>query len=276
MLDPKVVELSDGIIQSKFAERRQQLAGEVQAIGMELNARGLFHSGDHVRRVVEICRREIETRGWIVYQAHIRVLSQLAIEPYPELSRDLKGRLSYFLSLGDDYAQLPQNLVRHLGLQSSPDTRVDEAHDHVLTKIGVEIDLFAETIGRRKQQGSDQADGKSVYNFYSGVGAVQTGAGATANVVQHIESEEKQALQEALRAVRDALSSLKENQDLRKEEIIELVDEANSEVAKPAPNRLKLSSTLSAIGETIRTIGSMNSVYQLFKTALLPFGIMLP
>lgn len=112
MLDPKVVELTDGLIQSQFAERRQCLAGEVRAIGMELNSRGLFHSGEHVRRVVEICRREIETRGWIVHQAHVRVLSQLAIEPYPELSRDLKGRLSYFLPLGDDYAQAPKSWQR--------------------------------------------------------------------------------------------------------------------------------------------------------------------
>ena len=209
MLDPKVVELTDGIIQSQFAERRQYLARDVHAIGMELSARGLFNSGAHIRRVVETCRREIEARGWMVHQAHVRVLSQLSIDPYPELSRDLKGRLSYFLPLCDDYTQIPKNLITQLGLQSSPDTTVHEAHEHVLSKIGVEIDLFAETIGRRKQQESDRADGKSIYNFYSGVGAVQTGAGATANVVQHIGSKEKQVLQEALQAVREAVFSPK-------------------------------------------------------------------
>jgi hypothetical protein len=276
MFDPKFVELTDGLIQSQFSERRQSLAGELRAIGEELNSRGMFHSSDHVRRVVEICRHEIETRGWIVYNAHARVLSQLAIEPYPELSRDLKGRLSYFLPLGDDYAQAPKELATRLGLQSRPEIGVGETREHVLSKIGVEIDLFAETVGRRKQQGADQTDGKSVYNFYSGVGAVQTGTGSTANVVQHIGSQEKQALQEALQAVRDAVSFLKDNQDFRKSDIIELVDEANSEVAKPTPNRLKLSSLLTTIGDTIRAIGSINSVYQLFKTALLPFGITLP
>lgn len=276
MLDPKVVELTDGLIQAQFTERRQHLAGEVLAIGQELNSHGMFHSGEHVRRVVGICRREIEIRGLIVHQAHVRVLSQLVIEPYPELSWDLKRRLSYFLSLGDDYAQAPKELATRLGLQSSPDTRVHEAHDHVLKKISTEIDLFVATICSRKQQGADQTDGKSVYNFYSGVGAVQTGHGSITNVVQHIGREEKQALQEALKAIKDAVSSIKRTQDFPKEEIIELVDEANSEVAKSTPNRLKLSSTLSTIGETIRTIGSLNSVYQLFKTALLPFGITLP
>lgn len=276
MLDPKVVELTDGLIQSQFAERRKHLAEELRTVAEQCNARGMFHSGDHIRRVVEICRREIKTRGLIVHQAHVRVLSQLAIEPYPELSRDLKGRLSYFLSLGDDYAQAPKELAMRLGLQSRPEIGVGEAREHVLSKIGVEIDLFAETIGRRKQQDGDQSDGKSVYNFYSGVGAVQTGSGSIANVVQHIGREEKQALQEALQAIKDALLSLKGVQDFPKAEIIELVDEANSEVGKSTPNRLKLSSTLSTIGEAIRTIGSLNSVYQLFKTALLPFGITMP
>lgn len=223
MLGPNVINLTEGLIQSQFAERRQHLAGEVLAIGQELHSRGMFHSGDHLRRVVEICRREIETRGWIVHNAHTRVLSQLATEPYPELSRDLKGRLLYFLPLGDDYAQAPKELATRLGLQSRPEIGVDEAREHVLTKIGVEIDLFVATFSSRIQQGADQTDGKSIYNFYSGVGAVQTGPGSIANVVQHIGSEEKQALQEALKAIKDAVSSIKETQGFPKEEIIELV-----------------------------------------------------
>lgn len=276
MLDRKVIELTDGIVQTQFAERRQRLPEELGAVAQQCSARGLLNSGHHVQRVLEICRREIETRGWIVYNAHIRVLSQLVIEPYPELSRDLKGRLSYFLPLGDDYAQASKELAMRLGLQSHPDTRVDEAREHVLAKIGTEIDLFVETLVRRRQQGGDQPDRTSVYNFYSGVGAVQTGPGSIANVVQHIGSQEKEALQEALTAVRDALSILSGTKDFPKEDVIELVDEAHTEVAKPTPNRVKLSSMLSTIGETIRVVGSMNGAYQLLKTALLPLGITLP
>lgn len=276
MLDPIVVELTDSIIQSQFAERRQQLAKDVQAIGMELSARGLFNSGAHVQRVIEICRREIETRGWIVYNAHTRVLAQLAIEPFPELSRDLKARLSYFLSLGDDYVRVPEQLAARLGLQSHPDTRVHEAHDHVLAKLGTEIDLYVETLARRKKERDNRADGRPIYNFYGAVGAFQTGSGSSAAVVQHIGSHDKEALQQALSAVREALSRLSDTQDFPKKEIIEIVDEAHSEIAKPSPNRVKLTSMLTTVGDTIRMMGSMNSAYQLFKTALLPLGITLP
>lgn len=273
MLDPKVPELTDGLIQSQFAERRQRLVQELKALAMELNSRGLFHSGVHVQRAVEICRREIETRAWIVHNAHLRVLSQLAVDPYSELSRDLKSRVSYYLPLGDDYAQAPKELASRMGLQSTPDIRVHETHEHVLAKIGTEIDLFVETLTRRKKE---RADGTSIYNFYSPVGAFQTGPGSNANVVQHISSQDKEALQQALMAVREALSHLSDTQEFPKKEIVEVVDEARSEIAKPVPNRVKLTSMLTTLGETIRVMGSMNSAYQLLKTALLPFGIMMP
>lgn len=276
MLDRKVVELTDGLIQTQFAERRKRLPEELRAAAEQHNARGILNSSIHLERALQICRSEIETRGWIVHNAHFRVLSQLSIEPYPELSQDLKGRLSYYLPLEDDYAQYPKELARQFGLQSHPDIRIHEAHEHVLGKIGIEINLFVETLARQKQQRGDQPEGKQVYNFYSGVGAFQTGPGSIANIRQHIGSQDKEAVQEALMAIKNTLSTLSEIQDIPKEEIIELVDDAHAEVGKHAPNRVKLSTTLTAIGETIRTVGSLNGAYQLLKTALLPLGITLP
>lgn len=276
MLDRKVVELTDGLIQSQFAERRKRLADELLAVAEQCNARRMFHSGDHVRRVVEICQREIEVRGLIVYNAHTRVLSQLAIEPYPELSQDLKGRLSYFLPLGDDYAVAPKDLSKRLGLQSRPETGMGEARDHVLAKLGTEIDLYLETLARRKKERDDRADGTPIYNIYGAVGAFQTGSGSSATVVQHIDSHDKETLQQALCAVREALSRLSDTQDFPKKEIIEIVDDAHAELSKPSPNRVKLTSMLTTVGDTIRLMGSMNSAYQLLKTALLPFGITMP
>lgn len=59
MLDRKVIGLRDGLIQSRYAERCQRLAADFLAVDQQCNACRMFHSGDHVRRVVEICRREI-------------------------------------------------------------------------------------------------------------------------------------------------------------------------------------------------------------------------
>lgn len=276
MLDSKVAELTDRFIQTQFAERRQQLAHELLSTAQLSNSRGLLHSGMHLQKVTEICRHEVEIRGWIVHNAHVRVLSQLAVDPYPELSRDLKGRLSYFLPLGDDYAQAPREVAARLGLQSSPDIRIHETRDHVLAKIGTEIDLFVETLIRQRQQRTDQTAGNPVYNIYSPIGAFQTGPGSMANVVQHIGTQDKDVLLQALSLVRDALSQLPDSSGFRKADIIELVNDADTEIKKPSPNGIKLSSALTTIANSIQTLGTLQSVYQTFKAALLPFGIMLP
>lgn len=143
-------------------------------------------------------------------------------------------------------------------------------------KLGTEIDLLVERLARQKQQEKGSGEGSSVYHFHSPVDAFQTAPGSTANVVQNIGSHDKDALQEALVAVKEALSALSESVTFPKAEIMEMVDDAHLEVEKPAPNRFKLGSTLTTIGEAIRVMGALNNAYQSLKIAVLPYGITLP
>ena len=136
--------------------------------------------------------------------------------------------------------------------------------------------MFVETLTRQRQQRTDQTEGKPVYNIYSPIGAFQTGAGSSANVVQHIGTQERETLLQALVVVKDALSKLPETAGISKAEIVEMVEDAHAEIQKSAPNRIKMTSILTTVGETIRVVGSMNSAYQSLKTALLPHGITLP
>ncbi len=276
MLDSKVAELTDGLIQTQFTERRQLLQEEFLRVAQELTGRGNLHTSAHVLRVAEVCRREMEIRAWIVHNVHLRVLSQLGVDPYPELSGDLKNRLSFFVSLGDDYARAPNELAQRLGLQSHPDYRMHETREHILAKLGTEIDLFVEGLVRCMQQHGATAEGSSTFHFHSAVGAVQTGHGSTANVVQHIGTQERETLLQALAVVKDALSKLPDTAGASKAEIVEMVEDAHAEIQKPAPNRIKMASILTTIGDTIRVLGSMNSAYQSLKIALLPYGLTLP
>ena len=276
MLDSKIVELTNGLIHTKFTERGQRLQEDFVRAAQKSNASGMLNTSKHVEQVAELCRHEAKTRAWIVHHAHLRVLSELSVAPYPELSQDLKKRLSEFVSLGNDYARAPNELAHRIGLQSHPEYRIHEARERVLAQIGIEIDLFVERLTRQRQQRTDQTEGKPVYNFYSPIGAFQTGTGSTANVVQHFETKDREALQEALSAVREALVQLSESRDVPKKDLIELVDEARAEIAKPMPNRLKMIPALTTIGDTIRVLAAMNAAYQLLKIAALPFGITLP
>src|SRR5262249_10253804 len=116
----------------------------------------------------------------------------------------------------------------------------------------------------------------AIFNFYSSVGAVQTGPSATANVVQTINPSDKETLLKALETVKQGLVDIDALPSHPKKEIIELVDEAHIEVDKSNPNRTRLGSILQGIATAIQTAGSLQPAYQALKAALIPFGIPLP
>ncbi|SOE48717.1 hypothetical protein SAMN05446635_0238 [Burkholderia sp. OK233] len=55
-----------------------------------------------------------------------------------------------------------------------------------------------------------------------------------------------------------------------------MTDESIVELDKPKPNSLKLTSLLTTLGTTVQTLATAPQAYPLLKTALIPFGIMLP
>jgi hypothetical protein len=126
MHDSKVVELTDRLIQTQFAERRKNLSRELVMADSQFASRGVFDSSMYLQKVTDLCTHEVEIRAQIVYQVHVRVLSQLNIEPYSDLARDLKQRVAYFVPLTSDYTQVLEE--RAHGLLSRPAPSIAAAH----------------------------------------------------------------------------------------------------------------------------------------------------
>jgi hypothetical protein len=59
-------------------------------------------------------------------------------------------------------------------------------------------------------------------------------------------------------------------------EVVAVVEETRSELLVDRPNRTKLQAFFSVITSTIQTLASAQPAYQALKTALLPFGVILP
>lgn len=274
MLDTQVTELADRLIQAEFAERRRILEREISMLGSQFNARGTYHSSMHIDAVAEACKREISIRGRIVLQVYIRVLSQLCIPPYEGIAQDLKQKVEYFVPYHTDYSRHVDQLASSMRMMDRlPFTNLAEARDQAIKRIGAEIDLFALS---QKKQTEERQSGTSTYNFYSTVGAFQTGAGSVANVIQSMSPDDREALSKALNLLRNELSTKDHLFNVNKQEILDLVDESQAEIRNPKPNGLKLSSLFSTIANAIQTVGTLNSAYQTLKAALLPLGIMLP
>ena len=175
------------------------------------------------------------------------------------------------------HAELTEILSQNLSMSISIDqVSLDQDRDHAIQKHEVEIDLYLEALTQTVQAAEEQPAAAQQYNFYGAVGAVQTGARASANIVQNLDQGDKDALIQALELAREAVDHAQEIADIQKQEVSSIVDDINSELHSGAPNNTKLRALFTTIGTSIQTLASAQPAYQALKGALIPLGILLP
>jgi len=276
MLDPTITELARTMIQVQFEERRRQLEREVELVHNEMAARRIGRSGIALSRIHDLCAREVEIRAHIVWQVLARVLSTIGFGPSETVAQDLKAEVEAYLP--PDLPELNQIIARNANLiRAGQVPPLTDARNHALRKIGAEIDLFVLSLERHVASSEAQtAAPQATYQFYSPIGVLQTGAGATAQVVQILSTQDREALLRTLDDLRQGLEHLAEVPGHSRDEVLELVGDARSEAEKPEPNVLRLRTILLGLATTIQTIGSLQPAYQAIKGFLLQFGIQLP
>ncbi|MFH1884360.1 MAG: hypothetical protein ABIL62_16815 [Planctomycetota bacterium] len=211
------------------------------------------------------------------WQNLFRVLQIFRMQFTEVLAADLKEVLKNYIDRNAD--EIFDIMSRETRLGSGTNIKFDlhGVKHHVLEKVGIEIDLYMDSLVQGltvEEEGAKLTQSK--YNFYGPVGAVQTGPGASANVVQNLSTEDKDALMNALDEIKESLKKVEDIATSEKEEIIEIVQESREELQKPKPNNMKIRTILTQVGRTIQTFASMQSAYQLLKSALIPLGIVLP
>lgn len=276
MLDPKVLELVDTMIRVYFEERREQLQREINEVQAKAAAHGMGRSGHVIVEICKLCSHDIEIRTLFLWQTLRRVLSETGIVPSEALAQELKDLVTRYSSAITGLAFLHSEKAAE-GTPIKPRQGLEDAVTRAMTKVYSEIDLFILSLVRHSEiRDADRESPQPIFNFYSGVGAVQTGPSAIANIVMNIGAEERDVLLRALDLVKEALAGVNSLPAHPTAEIIELVDEVKSEIEKPKPNGTRLGSLASTIATAIQTAGSLQPAYQALKAALLPFGILLP
>lgn len=257
MLDPKVIELVDRMVRVQFEERREQLQREIILVQNQATMHGAGRSGRVMVQVTDLCAHDIEIRTLIVWQTLRRVISETGIVPSEAVAQDLKDLVtSYRSAITAVPSELVNRVVTNIGIRS--EQSLDNALDKAMRKVTSEIDLFVLSLLRRAEAKDQQAGSpQPVFNIYSPVGGIQTGPSATANVVQTLAPQDKEALIKALDLVRAALSDVDDLPANPKGDVIELVAEAESEVGKSSPNQTRLRSILATMASAIQTVGSL-------------------
>lgn len=275
MFSEKFIERTNRLISVQLAERKKQIPIEISTVLRQAAAKGMINSSMFVLQVKDICEREIEIRAVIVWKSLVRIINTLPDETSDNLASDLKQYLVN--SINSNYDELTQVLNQNLrGMLKPEQVEMTEVRDHVIEKHDIEVDLYVDTRAESTQEESTSMTEKHDYHFYGAVGAVQTGASAQASVVQNLGVEDKETIKQALTLASEAIQAATDIVDTQKGELIEIVNDANTELDKSLPNSTKLQSLFITIGATIQTLAGAKPAYLALKGALIPLGITLP
>ena len=135
-----------------------------------------------------------------------------------------------------------------------------------MSKYDIEVDLYVDSLFVSDPD-KGVASMTQNYNFYGNIGSVQTGANSTANVVQNLEPNDRDALLRALQQVRDAIFNASSVEERQREELVEIADECTSQMLTESPDNTELLTMFNVLGTAIQSIASAQPAYQVLKSA---------
>lgn len=275
MLEPILLDRLKRLTDVAFAERQNQVPLEIMAVNAEANKRGMFHSSHRLLQIHSIYAQELGIRVQIVWQSLVRVHRTLGSSVTDSLRSDLKHVIrDYATSIYRELTGLLEGAYSGTSITMGK-ANLDDARDLAVDKHLAEVDVYVDSL-TTAQSFSGATPVAGTYNFYGPVGAVQTGSGATANIVQTLNSEDRASLLTALAQVRTALETSSIVTEVQRTELSGIAGECERELLAANPNSTKLMALLVVLGMTIQTIANARPAYEALRTAVLPLGITLP
>lgn len=272
MLDQKLQARFAQLLDVKVTERRRLFPQELGQFDAQAAARGMFQSSAHAHRIHHAHQHELDVRAILSWESLVRVHRTFGQPMSDTLRDDLKAEIHSHIDQA--MAELTDSMNERLKkIRINTSVSLIDSYNVTLKKHDVEIDLYVDSLS--ESTGSESAMTQN-YNFYGAIGSVQTGANATANIVQNLGADDRASLISAIQQVRDALTQAPSFGDQQRRELLEVADECVTQISNDSPNNTKLLTMFSVLGTAIQSIASAQPAYQALKLAVLPLGITLP
>lgn len=201
------------------------------------------------------------------------------------LGDDVDGQLRDWgaCALSDAYQGLEGGFLRYMqgfGLQEIHASGLD--HTYALAQATV-FNLPSRYLWelrhvpiKRPQQPTPSAPAPVTINNHGSIGAVQTGPGSTANVLQQCVQGDTAALQSALETLRMALERAQALDADMQRDLVADIDRAYAELREEKPSKGRLLRWLGGIGAVVQGAGSIQPAYAAVKVLANQLGIPLP
>jgi hypothetical protein len=112
--------------------------------------------------------------------------------------------------------------------------------------------------------------------FHGTVGAVITGDNATANVLQHVATDDQRVVVEALGMLERLVTTIQDAGGMDRKETVALIAQVREEASKPQPDRERLAALGAGLATAIQTVGSLQAAWSVVKVGLSALGVNLP
>jgi hypothetical protein len=272
MLSPELLEVARRRVRVELEERARIFAPEVQRIRAEAVSRNAYHSTAIQQLLTKAVESELEVRASLAWQTLGRVLATQPSPVEPELGTQLKSFVAESLDAGCDDVRQVHEMASAIMPVSGVVGGWSPMRSFALEKVETEIDLSLLVIRQSQERGVQQP----TINVYQPFGILQIGHGSSAVVLQDSASEERQRLREALEVVRIAVGETRELPESEAGDLKDVIAEAQSEIEKPSPNRIRLQGVLAGIAASVQTLGSAKDAYAVLKGAAALIGVHLP
>jgi hypothetical protein len=236
-----------------------------------------FHQYGHLKHLLmELYGEEVARRADVIWRNLHRAHTSLSLVHAEGLAGDLLAafRVDLEVTVKELLPKLMADLNRAHKFNGEPDwvAQLNAARDHELARYEAEIDHYVASLAQAKARG---AAPQASYVIHGNVGAVMTGAGAVAHVVQNIGVAQRDELLRALEMVKQAIAQAPEIVERDRTELAELADEASAEVTKDKPNAKRLALTLQTLAATVQGIANGPAAYEVLRAAAVAIGIAL-
>jgi hypothetical protein len=260
------IEITRLHLHPRMDERNDALNAELRAMQSEHNAKGMYGSGAFLSTVSNLAAGEIKVRVRIATATAIRAIREVGAKSGEDLNHSIaeEVRIHAHEAL-NAVTQVAGPFISHFDgvLAGYFATEVGKARQRAIELEAGEIAMFT----RRREADASRRDTNSrdvVLNITGPVGSIQTGDGASANVVQHLAAEDREMVVHALQSVREFIERSQE----KRPDLVEVVNDAEHEVRKDRPNAVKLKSLLIGIATYIQGLASAQGAYQAITNVL--------
>lgn len=278
MLETNIVKIAKERMQIEFTDQRKRLQENIQHCINEIASKNMLNSSRTLIMIEDLCVDAITERVQRIWEILFRFVTTAGVRYSEELATELKDTVKNNIpeNLNEFKGLVKRNTQRFgINVGSAHKPRLVDAYRQALAKISNEIDLFVLSL-KRHEEIVKTGELSTTINIYSPVGAIQTGKNAVAHVTQYIDPVIKQQIQDILVSLEKNLLKLDSLPHHPKDEIIELVQEGQSEIRKDKPNLTKIKSILSTAAISIQLVDHLKPTYEILKSVLVHLGIPMP